>query len=201
MSIRTPYRPSGEHSQAYWWLDDVTALAFTLLPCVSLPLLPSASLSLMESDIISNPLIFGRLIFLGLPPAHLSHHLVLLYLSPDSAALLYHYTTDPYLQLNSASWEAKIYTGSSHVSYLRPAGLVFHHQRLMLWRLAMFYSKLMIYWLMKLAVIKSLFPFLSALSLCVHSGSHLSTCVFCSKLQKNIRCDVRTVKVFDLWPF
>lgn len=55
---------------------------------------PPFSLSFINgADIISNPLIFGRLIFLGLPPAHLSHHLVLLYLSPGSAAPLYHIIT------------------------------------------------------------------------------------------------------------
>lgn len=132
MSVKAVYRPRGEHSQAYWRLMIWLFWHSPCSPVFLCPLLPSCSLSLMDSDIIPYSSHHWRLIFLGILIVPLVVYLItsscvqvsFCLPPPDSAALLYPSTAD-LLLFRSASQEGKIYTRSSHASYLRPEGFSF----------------------------------------------------------------------------
>lgn len=133
MSVKTGYRPPGEHSQAYWRLMIWLLWHPPCRPVFLSPLFPSSSLSLMESDIIPYSSHHCQAHFLRYsprPPSHLSHHLIpcaglVLPVSWLSCSITAHPNTADLLLVKSASREGKIYTRSSHASYLRPEGFSF----------------------------------------------------------------------------
>lgn len=102
-------------------------------PCRSVFLSPSTSLSLMESDIIpysSHQCQAHFLRYSPRPPGYLSHRLILcagldIPVSWLSCSDTVYPNTVDLLLVKSASREGKIYTRSSHNSYLRPEGFSF----------------------------------------------------------------------------
>lgn len=133
MSVKAGYHPPGEHSQAYWRLMIWLLWHSACRPVFLCPPFPSSSLSLMESDIIPYSSHHCWAHFLGYslhPPSHLSHHLILcaglvLPVFWLSCSITVYPNTADLLLVKSTSQERKIYTRSSHASYLRPEGFSF----------------------------------------------------------------------------